>query len=66
MLVIVMLIGMVSYPCCFTTGVEVMERDNIITFTVLCVFYAWTPGVDTKMVRYNPILSAFEYERESD
>nr|ACM09031.1 Ecto-ADP-ribosyltransferase 5 precursor [Salmo salar] len=27
-----------------------MERDNIITFTVLCVFYAWTQGVDTKMV----------------
>uniref|UniRef100_A0A8K9WMV4 NAD(P)(+)--arginine ADP-ribosyltransferase n=2 Tax=Oncorhynchus mykiss TaxID=8022 RepID=A0A8K9WMV4_ONCMY len=27
-----------------------MERDNILTFSVLCVFSAWTPGVDTKTV----------------
>ncbi|XP_071261119.1 erythroblast NAD(P)(+)--arginine ADP-ribosyltransferase-like [Salvelinus alpinus] len=27
-----------------------MRRDNILTFSVLWVFHAWTPGVDSKMV----------------
>uniref|UniRef100_A0A4W5MV78 NAD(P)(+)--arginine ADP-ribosyltransferase n=1 Tax=Hucho hucho TaxID=62062 RepID=A0A4W5MV78_9TELE len=27
-----------------------MGRDNILTFAVLCVFHAWTLGVDSKMV----------------
>ncbi|XP_038837738.1 erythroblast NAD(P)(+)--arginine ADP-ribosyltransferase-like [Salvelinus namaycush] len=27
-----------------------MRRDNILTFAVLCVFHAWTLGVDSKMV----------------
>ncbi|CAB1327006.1 unnamed protein product [Coregonus sp. 'balchen'] len=31
-------------------AVEVMRRDNILTFAVLCVFHAWTLGVDSKMV----------------
>lgn len=41
----------VSYTCCFTTdAVEVMGRENILTFAVLCVFHDWTLGVDSKMV----------------
>uniref|UniRef100_A0A8C8M4U6 NAD(P)(+)--arginine ADP-ribosyltransferase n=1 Tax=Oncorhynchus tshawytscha TaxID=74940 RepID=A0A8C8M4U6_ONCTS len=33
-----------------------MGRDNILTFAVLCLYHAWTLGVDSTMVRPDTVL----------